>query len=46
MKEEEDGHIGKNQKILREKASLSNYGSHVGLKEEHGGGFTQALLIY
>jgi hypothetical protein len=46
LKEEEDGHIGKNQKVLREEASLSNYGSHVGLKKEHGGGFIKALLIY
>jgi len=29
-----------------EEASMSNYGSHVGLEEEHGGGFAEALLIY
>ncbi len=46
MKEEEDGHIGKRLRVLGEEASLSNYGSHVGLGEEHGGGFAEALLIY
>jgi len=39
LKEEENGHIEKNLRVLGEKASQSNYGSHVGLREEHGGGF-------
>jgi hypothetical protein len=43
--EEEDSHTEKNLKVLGEEASLSNYGSHVGLGEEHGGGFAEALLI-
>jgi len=46
LKEEEDGHIKKNPRVLGEEASLSNYGSHVGLGEEHGGGFANAWLIY
>jgi hypothetical protein len=33
-------------KSPEEEASLSNYDSHVGLGEEHGGGFVEALLIY
>jgi hypothetical protein len=44
--EEEDGHIEKKLKVLQEEASLSNYGSHVGLGEEHCGGFAEAMLIY
>jgi hypothetical protein len=43
--EEEDGHTEKNLGVLGEEASLSNYGSHVGLGEEHGGGFAEAMLI-
>ncbi len=46
MKEEEDGHIEKNLKVLGEEAIMSNYGSHVRLGEEHGGRFAEALLIY
>jgi len=38
LKEEEDGHTKKNLRVLGEEASLSNYDSHVGLGEEHGGG--------
>jgi hypothetical protein len=44
--EEEDGHTEKNLRILGEETSLSNYGSHVGLGEKHGGGFAEAMLIY
>jgi hypothetical protein len=44
--EEEDGHTEKNLRVLGEEASLSDYGSNVGLREEHGGGFAQALLTY
>jgi hypothetical protein len=44
--EEEDGHTEKNLRVLGDEASLSDYGSHVGLGEEHGGGFAEALLIY
>jgi hypothetical protein len=43
---EEDGHIEKNMRVLGEETFLSNYGSHVGLAEEHGGGFAKAFLIY
>jgi hypothetical protein len=46
LKEEEDGHTKKNLRVLGEEAYLSNYGSHVGLGEEHGGGFVKATLIY
>jgi hypothetical protein len=46
LKEEEDGHIEKNLRVMGEEASMSNYGSHVGLGEEHGGGFAKVLLIY
>jgi hypothetical protein len=46
LKEEEDGHTEKNLMVMGEEASMSNYGSHVGLGEEHGGGFVEALLIY
>ncbi len=44
--EEEDGHTKKNMRVLGEDASLFDYGSHVRLGEEHGGGFAKALLIY
>jgi hypothetical protein len=44
--EEDDGHTKKNLKIMGEEVSLLHYGSHVGLGEEHGGGFVEALLIY
>jgi len=46
LKEEEDGHTGKNLRVMGEDASLSNYDSHVALGEEDGGGFVEALLIY
>jgi hypothetical protein len=46
LKEEEDGHTEKNLRVMGEEASMLNYGSHVGLGEEHGGGFAKALLIY
>jgi hypothetical protein len=46
LKEEEDGHIEKNLRVLGEEASLSNYDSHLGLGENHGGGFAEALLIF
>ncbi len=38
--------LEKNLRIWGKEASLSDYGSHVGLGEEHGGGFIKALLIY
>jgi hypothetical protein len=43
LKEEEDGHSEKNLRVLGEEASMSYYGSHVGLGEEHCGGFAKAL---
>jgi hypothetical protein len=39
LKEEEDGHIENNMKVMGEEVSLLDYGSHVGLGEEHGSGF-------
>jgi hypothetical protein len=46
LKEEEDGPIEENLIVLGEEVSLLDYGSYVGLGEEHGGGFAKALLIY
>jgi hypothetical protein len=38
--------LKKNLRVWGEEASLLDYGSHVGLGEEHDGGFVKALLIY